>query len=174
MVDRSIDLQYAQAESPLVTRPEVRLFGTGLPAGDDVEIAYEHLGEPAAPRPSVLDGYVLGVVFMAMRQARALRVHGRVSRSLCCNLAEFQAAWSMWRPERYRPVDIVPDEVIDDTPATQPVLALSAFSGGVDGTFTAIRHATSPRPDAYPLTDVLMVHGFDIPLAKHDQFERLA
>lgn len=174
MVNRAIDLEYDQTESAVGTRRVVRLSGAGLPAGDEVQISYEHVGEHGLPRPPVLDGFALGVVFMAMRQARTLRVHGPLSRGLCCNLAEFQAAWAIWRPERYRPVEIVPDELVDETPATQPVRAISAFSGGVDGTFTAIRHSRSSREDAYPLTDVMMVHGFDVPLTKQVQFEQLA
>jgi len=44
----------------------------------------------------------------------------------------------------------------------------------VDGTFTALRHTRLlPEPIRYPLTDVLMVHGFDVSVNNYDHFNQL-
>jgi hypothetical protein len=44
----------------------------------------------------------------------------------------------------------------------------------VDGTFTAIRHKHKLLGNgSYPLTDVMLVHGFDVPLGKPEAFDLL-
>lgn len=100
-----------------------------------------------------------------------VRVAGPVSATLLRNLDEMQHVWSSWRPSLYRRVELRCDEVIDDQPSQPSRQAISAFSGGVDATFTLLRHVAEPAgPHALPLTDVLMVHGFDIPLDRNHEF----
>lgn len=143
------------------------------PAGTR-QFYFDLVGEQSAPPPAVLDGFVLAVIFIAMRAGRPLRIHGNLSRSGCFNISEFQSVWGCWRPDRYRRIDLIPDDIVDVPRLTGEPRAISAFSGGVDGIFTAIRHSKGWLGNAsYPLTDVMMVHGFDVPLGRPESFNAL-
>lgn len=167
-----ISLTQHQAEAGL--RRTLRLHKTGTSQNDDQEFHFDLIGDTTSPEPQVLDGFVFGVIFIAMQLGRPVKVLGSLSRSACFNLAEFQSAWASWRPEKYRRVDVVPDQIVDIPQHQYPPRAISAFSGGVDGTFTAIRHKHKLLGSgSYPLTDVLLVHGFDVPLAKPQAFDLL-
>jgi hypothetical protein len=140
---------------------------------NDVEIFFEMDGVEVSP-PAVLDGFVFGVIFYAMRLGQDLLVRGPVTRSALFNLNEFQEAWVLWRPHLYHKIKIIPESIVDRRPARQKK-AIAAFSGGVDSVFTILRHNGKALGNAsYPLNDaVLMVHGFDVPLAAPDQLESL-
>jgi hypothetical protein len=88
------------------------------------------------------------------------------------NIAELQLIWSRWKPQLYKPFDIEPDRIIDD-PMPFRERAIAAFSGGVDATFTVLRHTTTAQHTTrHKVTDVLAVHGFDIDLENSDAFDR--
>src|SRR5882672_9865835 len=101
-----------------------------------------------------LDGHMLNVLLYAASIGKPLRVHGPLSRTAMRNMEELLLAWSRWKPARYQRIDIVPDGVLDLRGSIGAESAISAFSGGVDATFTALRHAAAIRsvPDAtrYP------------------------
>jgi hypothetical protein len=120
------------------------------------------------------DPFVVATVFLAMQQSTNLVVHGDVSPSLLQNLAEFQAAWSCWCPQRYQQVEITAS-VEREQPKVSTNQAIAAFSGGVDGCFTVWRHRMG-RCGRWQrhIQAGLMVHGFDIPLAQEDIFHRAA
>jgi hypothetical protein len=123
-------------------------------------------------RPRVLEGVLFGVVLHVMEAGLPLRVHGPVSRSAMYNLEDVQAYWRLWRPQRYKRVDIIPDEIVDLERRKPGRRAISAFSGGVDSTFTVLRHKSHPAAmEAYNLDAVLMVHGLDISLSNEDHFK---
>lgn len=171
---KPIDLSVSQEIRADGTRRTISLRNAGSSGADSLEIHVDLLGETDVPAPDVLDGFVIGVIFHAMASGRPLRIHGALSRSACMNLHEYQAAWMVWQPGRYRQVELIPDSVVDLPIATQPPRAISAFSGGVDGSFTAVRHARGWLGNAsYPLHDVALVQGFDVPLDDDAGFERL-
>lgn len=120
------------------------------------------------------DPFVVATIFLAMQQSTNLVVHGDVSPSLLQNLAEFQAAWSCWCPQRYQQVEITA-EVEREQPKASTNQAIAAFSGGVDGCFTVWRHRMG-RCGRWqrPIQAGLMVHGFDIPLTHEEVFHRAA
>lgn len=129
----------------------------------------EFVDEPALPAPASLDGALLLVIFRCMERGGKLHVNGPVSKSLVRSLRHFQEAWTRWRPNRYRLVEINADSVADDTP--KPDRAIAAFSGGVDSTFLALQHASGELGAAsYPLTDAMFAHGLDIPSANTKAF----
>lgn len=120
------------------------------------------------------DSFVVATIFLAMQQSTNLVVHGDVSPSLLQNLAEFQAAWNCWCPQRYQQVEITA-EVEREPFKASTNQAIAAFSGGVDGCFTVWRHRMG-RCGRWQrhIQAGLMVHGFDIPLAQEDVFHRAA
>lgn len=155
-------------------RRTLRLHRTGKSHECDINIFFDLLGGAAPPAPDALDGYVFSIIFNVMEQGLPVRIHGALTETACRNLHELQDVWACWRPEKYRHVDIRPDTIPDLHTRQRRSKAIAAFSGGVDGSFTAIRHAHKLLGNAsYPLTDVLLVHGFDVPLDKPDTFDQL-
>lgn len=118
------------------------------------------------------DSFLLGSLLMWMAAGVPVHVHGAVTRQLLANLDEWQAAWSSWRPERYRRVQITVDEVVDLHSPNDTTIA--AFSGGVDACFTVRRHLTDAAGwQRANLRAVMLVHGFDVPLDQSRTFEQV-
>lgn len=121
------------------------------------------------------DPFVAATILLAMRWSASTLVHGQVSPSLLRNLEEFQAAWSAWEPERYRPIEISAEVEQEQLPAEPSDKAIVAFSGGVDSCFSVFRHRNSHCGRwQRNLQAGLMIHGFDIPLEQQEVFERAA
>ena len=153
-------------------RREVCLSQEG--SSDKKKIFYEISGAAGAVDPPVLDGFALGVLLIAMMAGKALFVHGAMSRSALYNLDLLQSCWALWRPQRYRRIEIRPDRVVDLEAAKPGRPAISAFSGGADSTFTLLRHATKRGGMAsHNLRAAVMVHGFDVHLSKPEHFSKL-
>lgn len=133
---------------------------------------------PALPSDDDADVFLIAMLMEAMREGRALHVHGTVSGELLGNLREFQEVWARWRPTWYRRVPISVDRIDASVPPPSPG-AVCAFSGGVDASFSVWRHSGERRGHRSPaVTLCVLVHGFDIPLDDTDAyalaFERAA
>lgn len=145
-------------------------------AGRRQRLSYRFPVEDGALLCPTQDPFVVGFVFTGMRAGADVRLHGTASRALLANLDEFQIVWNAWRPERYARLAWQADQEVDDTPEdllrTSRGPALSAFSGGVDASFTAYRHRKGlAGRRTLPLEAGLMVHGFDIPLEDRAAFD---
>ena len=116
------------------------------------------------------DPFVLASLFKAMMTPADLKVHGEVSPSLLCNLEEFQAAWTCWRPERYSRIEIIPD-IEQEQSESCTSNAVMLFSGGVDSCFTAWRYQkeTGERL-TYKLQAGIFIHGIEIPIKFETSF----
>jgi hypothetical protein len=158
-------LSVSQEQRPEGTRRWLRL--TDTTDGRPIEVYFDFVGE-SFPQPSVLDGFVNAVIFHAMGSNQDISVAGCMTRSALLNLTAFQEAWCRWKPDVYKPVTIEPLSISDDPPRAPPK-SIAAFSGGADAIFTALRHAGDP----YALDSVLLVHGFDVPTDRPDQFGKL-
>lgn len=120
------------------------------------------------------NAFLIGSLFAAMRGGETLHLHGRVSARLMRSLEDFQAIWQRWRPDTYSAVDLIADAE-NALPARDAGSACLAFSGGVDSSFTAWRHVRGLcGRRTRKLEAAVMVHGFDIPLAQAEAFERAA
>jgi hypothetical protein len=124
------------------------------------------------PELKLFDFAVLATVFLAMRRGDDLHIRGPVNRRLLRNLEEFQEAWALWCPQRYRPVKISADNETENAEHQRARSAVFAFSGGVDSVFTLIRHhyGLAGRRSCRPVAACL-VHGFDIGLDQRDAFD---
>ena len=119
--------------------------------------------------------FLLGAIFKAMGVGGNLHVHGHVSHSLLRNLAEFQAAWHNWLPDRYNVVELSADAVQEIQIERPRGLAIAAFSGGVDSCYTIFRHSKlESGAGKRNLEAGLLVHGYDIPLEQDESFARTA
>ena len=153
-------------------------FG-GHPAGSFC-VYYEHIGIQSMPLAPVLDGYLFGILFFAMRGAKRIVVEGAITDLAIRNAWHLGEAWHNLLPDTYQPVPIEPEEIIChplhifEADAVSNSGAIAAFSGGVDSMFTALRHTDGSLGTAnYPLSDLVMVHGFDVSLENQSAFEEL-
>lgn len=139
------------------------------------QLFYDITGIPADALSQDMDFAVLAILFEAMHKQRNIHVHGSVNESLLRNLEEFQLAFSSWFPKVYKPIQIYASHISTFIRIDPKRRAISAFSGGVDGCFTAFRHIHK-QPGCYheDLQAVVLVHGFDISLQHPDAFETAA
>ncbi|MBW2567087.1 MAG: hypothetical protein JRE24_09525, partial [Deltaproteobacteria bacterium] len=111
----------------------------------------------------LMDSFVLAALLTAMEDNATLKVHGPVSRSLLDNLEEYQLIFSLWFPEKYKQIEILPDSEEEEKKVNDKVML--SFSGGVDGAFSALNHILRRGPIKRKLFDVntiLYVEGFDV------------
>jgi hypothetical protein len=87
------------------------------------------------------DPFVVGLLFPMMQEGRSVIVEGAVSPSLLANLEEYMAIWHVWRPQKYRPIDIRGREEAEAPPPAQGGLAVVPFSCGIDSAYTVWRHS---------------------------------
>jgi hypothetical protein len=167
-----LHLELSSKISGAGTVREARLIQDG--SRDVTRISYEIVGATQVEQPAALDGFVLGILLHAMRGGTSLSVHGAMSRSALCNYEVLQSCWALWRPQRYRRIDIRPERIVDLERLRPGRPAISAFSGGVDSTFTLLRHKKRLQGvGSYNLDAALMIHGFDVSLGNTDHFEKL-
>lgn len=128
----------------------------------------------AADLPGNSDLFAVATVLWMMQTGAEVRVHGKVSPSLLRNLTEFQAAWVAWMPT-LECVEIRADQEEETVPSEHREDAVLAFSGGVDSSFTALRHAPTHASELmHRANAAVMVHGFDIPLDEPETFDSAA
>lgn len=143
---------------------------------DKREIWWEITGaeELFPPQLTVHDMAVTATVFLAMRQGKDLFVNGPVSESMLENIEDLIAMWVIMRPDLYKNVKVTASEEVPDSELVAPPkkLAIAAFSGGLDASFTAWRHAKglAGHRNREVLAGVL-IHGFDIPLDEKTAFD---
>lgn len=129
------------------------------------------LGTPI-PDSGLLDGAVIAALPRLMAIGAPVRIEGAMSRQALSGLSDWQALWARWRPGVLRRIELRPSSVQDVLPSS--TRAVSLFSGGVDATFTALRHAALlPPAERETLTGLAMVHGADLPLDEDGAFGHL-
>ncbi len=130
-------------------------------------------GEPP-PLPDRLDAVALTLLPKAMSYRQDLHLEGPVAWSVLANAEEYIDAWSMWLPDLFGRVSVTADEVIDDRhdgPGPFPTTAVTAFSGGVDGTYATYAHSHGLLGRrSLSVAAAVQVHGFDIPIDDHEGF----
>lgn len=109
---------------------------------------------------------------LAVTLGEPLRLRLPVDPLLLSNASRLMEIWSRWYPE-LRPVPLEAD-----AQPTQPGPGVRAsgafFSGGVDSFYMVLRDRNGARPPGVPAIDkLLLVRGFDIPVADVAEFERL-
>jgi hypothetical protein len=89
------------------------------------------------------------------------------------NVVGLMQVWDGWYPGQCRPVAIEAD-LLPHALRPSGARRASFFSGGLDSFHTLLRHV--PGGDAInrlPIDDLLLIHGFDIPLGNTVAFDRL-
>jgi hypothetical protein len=125
------------------------------------------------PPFETLDFAGLATLFMAMKHGARLHIRGPVTSIMLRNLEELNEAWNQLRPETYKLIPIEADEIVADRLQSMPgnLSAVLAFSGGLDATFTLVRHLSGHTGHrTAEIATAVMVHGFDIPLSADNAF----
>lgn len=149
------------------------VVGLGAPR---LDLWWQIPGIDSLPTPPVLDSLLGGPLLWAAMSDQDVVVHGPVSRGGLYNLSQLIEFRQRLSPERYpRVIEVCPDSVIDVArDPYEPSKAIAAFSGGLDSTFTAVRHGLGVAGQAtIPIKALVMVHGFDVPLDRLDQFDAM-
>ncbi len=120
-------------------------------------------------RPDNFDGILFALIFHAMKEGFDLKLEGPASFEALINLNEFQLAWSRWLPDVYKPISIESSSIVKGSEVKFDS-AISAFSGGVDATFTLLNNVKTAKGLHRELSACLLVHGFDISLENHVDF----
>jgi hypothetical protein len=137
--------------------------------------SYFEFGEwPAGLAENDVQPFLINNLPFTMEEGRDLHLHGEVSRSLLRNLVEFRDYWVSLRPERFKPVDIVADRIIDDADAVALPGAVALFSGGVDAAYTVWRHVQGLGTRTRDIRFGVFIDGFErSSLTRREHFERV-
>ena len=117
------------------------------------------------------DTFILSVLHIAMRSGTPLWVRdASVTPELLSNLQQYQRVWSVWDKKTSEISIHANAGAAHRAPRTGRVI--TCFSGGVDSTFSLHNHTENDK-NRYklPLTDALLVHGFDIPIEDQASFD---
>jgi hypothetical protein len=114
------------------------------------------------------------VMPLAMQRGEPLHVDAPVDAALLDGMSDVARLWTAWFPPM-RPVPITVASVVGPPRAHEPTGRFGAFfSGGVDSFFTLLRREGERARNPYGVIDDLMiVHGFDVPLTDGAAFGRL-
>lgn len=117
------------------------------------------------------DGFAPALLHLAMTLGESLDLRGVVCPRLIHGLRQYQEAFLVLYPGRFRRSEIKA-ACSEPAPAAagNPVVC-QAFSGGADSFHTLRNHLPdASSPHGLPVTHALMVHGFDVPLADQTSF----
>lgn len=142
-----------------------------IEGGEGARIWYRIYGDVLPPPEVSGEAALVSTVCYAMRRGLDLHISAPVSRRLLAGLEEYQAAWTLWCPKLFSRVEVTADAETRDDP-TEDRSGVMAYSGGVDSTFTLLRHSRKQAGrGCCDLVSAVFVHGFDIPLAQREGFD---
>ena len=135
-------------------------------------IQFKQSGSGTGQPLVVLDGMVCAVVFYCMSQKLDLHVRGELSSVFLRRIRLFMESWSKWFPDVYSVINVSCDRVYShhsepeqDCSSTEArkESTIVPLSGGVDSTFSLLRHSGSSTNSNFPISRGVFVQGFDIP-----------
>ena len=111
---------------------------------------------------------------LAMQRGEALHLDASVDAVLLQGVDELLRLWAAWFPP-LRAVPVTVASVIGPSrDGAMPGRLGAFFSGGVDSFFTLLRREAERARNPYAaVDDLLVVHGFDVPIADDAAFDRL-
>lgn len=121
------------------------------------------------------DGFLFAIILKAMEIGEDLEIEFPISKQGFQHATYFIEAWHNLLPKKYKKIRLIqqcPNHVTSVSVTHDECIA--AFSGGVDASFTLVRHQEKDwGSSSYNLKNVLSVHGFDIPTYKKNEFDAL-
>jgi hypothetical protein len=114
--------------------------------------------------------HLIAHIMPAMRVGGKLKVEGKIDAALLKNLQTYMRYWARWCPDRFRIIDIEPEETVCEDQKENNAL-ISCFSGGVDSWYSCLR---SEKDYVVPLKSLMFMHGHDLDLSRRDYYNQLA
>ena len=138
-------------------------------AGEKIDIWYEVPASLESELSDTGNPWLIAMLPYAVKTGETLTMSLPVDPELLENVKGLVATWRNWYPELFTPKIEVPTM---SAPALAPNRRTVAFfSGGVDSWFTALRHIPELESAAIgQVDDLLIVHGFDIPVDDKNEF----
>lgn len=112
--------------------------------------------------------FLAAVLLPCMKTGEDVTVEGSISRKLFDNIAKIQELVSGWQIGLQR-IQVTASEISTDTFSGRRIA--SFFSAGVDSFYTYLAHKSGKKT---AITDFILVHGFDIPLANSEFFKSVS
>lgn len=150
--------------------------GVTGPGAPRLDMWWRIPGNTSLPTPPVLDSLLGGPLLWAAMSDQDVVVHGPVSPGGLYNLSQLIEIRQRLSPERYpRVIEVLPDSILEVArDAHETSKAIAALSGGLDSTFTALRHGLGLAGEAtIPIEAIVMIHGFDASIDRMDQFDAM-
>jgi hypothetical protein len=118
------------------------------------------------------DAFAAGLIVLAMHSGEEMIVEGELSPRLVRGLYEYQRVFQFWYPHLLSLVKLKTEILSELAPEQAGKATMTLFSGGVDSTFTLLKHLPEhqPLPD-FQVKYALFIHGYDIPLQNPASFE---
>ncbi|RUP11135.1 hypothetical protein [Hyphomicrobium sp.] len=146
----------------------VRLDGAGPKIPDEIWFKFPEQFEHLCARG--IEPFVVALSPLASLLNEEIEIDSAFSERLKLGLDEYWKIINSWLPQKFHQVHLRGAELTTD--AHVPGYAAAAFSGGIDSFFT--QFTERDRPPGYRTKFAVFAHGFDIPLALEDVFERAA
>jgi hypothetical protein len=136
------------------------------------ELLWFDLPSSAADQASTSGNpWLVALLPLAVSLGEPLRLAVPVDPLLLENCRSLMGVWHAWYPER-APVPIEA-QIAPSERGTAPRGVGLCFSGGVDSFTSLIKHNGPATTAPFRVTDLLLVHGADIPLSDSEAFARL-
>ena len=153
------------------TETEIAVAVDG-PAGTGGTLTFTSPDPVWGPLPPTHDFIAVSLVQYAASEGCDLHVEGSVTTAQLERLDELQTIWSVWRPDKFRRVELSADDEVALPSSDGRGGAVMGFSGGVDAGFALAAHTS--RSLGRMSRDVelgVLVVGWDL---KHGDHEGLA
>lgn len=119
------------------------------------------------------DPFVYALIFVFMKYGGDVHFIGKVSRSVIDNIVMFCRIWNIWAPSLCKPIRLIPEEILPDNYRPNNRRMITAFSGGLDASYTVYKYKKNLDPHyEFEVDKSVMLFGADIPLTNPDQFSR--
>ena len=112
------------------------------------------------------DPFVYALIFLMMQEGGTFEIECNVSKSVIDNMIMFARIWHLWRPDNYKKIEIVAQQIKDDyRPENKKMI--TAFSGGLDAAYTTYKYKKDlDKNFKYNLDRAIMIFGADIPVTE--------
>ena len=126
------------------------------------QVYFKSLDTTLSPNP---EAFITSAIIPCMKKRIPLRIDGDVDASYLENILMAETTLNSWKP-KYKKVDILGARPIKGSALPGQRVGVF-FSGGIDSFFTFLKNRDE-------ITDLIFVHGFDIPLEQLSMRERMS
>jgi hypothetical protein len=173
-----------RGEEATVTRPVIRARLEGAteteiavavegPSGTGGTLRFSSPDPVWGALPPTHDFIAVSLVQYAASEGCDLHVEGPVSAAQLERLDELQTIWSVWRPDKFRRIELSADEEVALPSSDGRGGAVMGFSGGVDAGFALAAHSSRSLGRMSRAVELgVLVVGWDLKHGDHEALTR--